>query len=153
MAKPFSLRVLKAHVKQIINARKKLYTRYSQDAYLVPGSLADNEIDKEFLRKLVEYIDNNLLNSQLSVESIAELFNVSRSQVYRKIKALTGHTVVEFIRTVRLKHALKLMEERKYTLSEIADRTGFNSLSYFTRSFKDQYGKTPSDYVAGAKHN
>ena len=150
--KPFSLRVLKAHVKQIIIARRKLYARYSQDAYLVPESLTDNAIDKEFLQKAVDYIDNNLLNTQLSVESIGAIFNISRSQVYRKIKALTGQTVVEFIRTVRLKHALKLMEERKYTLSEIADRTGFNSLSYFTRTFKDQYGKAPSEYIGGSKH-
>lgn len=148
MPKPFSLRVLKAHVKQIITARRKLYARYSHDAYLVPAGLADNTIDKEFLQKLVDYIDHNLLNTQLSVESIAELFHVSRSQVYRKIKALTGQTVVEFIRTVRLKHALKLMEERKYTLSEIAYKTGFNSLSYFTRSFKDQYGKAPSGFYS-----
>jgi signal transduction histidine kinase/ligand-binding sensor domain-containing protein/DNA-binding response OmpR family regulator len=147
MPKPFSIRVLKTHVKQVIAARKKLYARYSQDVYLLPEALADNSIDKEFLQKAVDYIDHNLLNAQLSVESIAELFNISRSQVYRKIKALTGQTVVEFIRTVRLKHALKLMEEKKYNLSEVADRTGFNSLSYFTRSFKDQYGKAPSEYI------
>lgn len=153
MPKPFSLRVLKTHVKQIIAARKKLYARYSQDAYLIPAGLTDNLIDKEFLQKAVDYIDGNLLNTQLSVESIAELFNVSRSQVYRKIKALTGQTVVEFVRTVRLKHALKLMEERRFTFSEIAHQTGFNSLSYFTRSFKDQYGKAPSEYVEGAKNN
>lgn len=151
MPKPFSLRVLKAQVKQIIIARKKLYARYSQDAYLMPASLTDNVIDKAFLQKAVDYIDSNLRNAQLSVESIAELFNMSRSQVYRKIKALTGQTVVEFIRTIRLKHALKLMGEKKYNLSDIADQTGFNSLSYFTRSFKDQYGKAPSEYVEGTK--
>jgi signal transduction histidine kinase/DNA-binding response OmpR family regulator len=151
--KPFSIRVLKAQVKQIIIARKKLYARYSQDAYLMPASLTDNLIDKEFLQKAVDYIDSNLCNTQLSVESIAVLFNISRSQVYRKIKALTGQTVVEFIRTIRLKHALRLMEEKKYNFSEIADQTGFNSLSYFTRSFKDQYGKAPSEYVEGTKGN
>lgn len=118
---------------------------------MLPGSLAENTLDKEFLQKAVDYIHNNLLNTQLSVESIAALFSVSRSQVYRKIKALTGQTVVEFIRSIRLKQALKLMEERKYNLSEIAYQTGFNSLSYFTRSFKDQYGKAPSEYVAGTK--
>ena len=151
MPKPFSLRVLQAHVKQIILERKKLYAKYSQDAYLMPASLADNAVDREFLQKAVDYIDHNLRNSQLSVESIADLFNISRSQVYRKIKALTGQTVVEFIRTIRLKHALRLMEDKKYTFSEIADQSGFNSLSYFTRSFKDQYGKTPSEYVDGSK--
>jgi DNA-binding response OmpR family regulator len=151
--KPFSLRVLQTQITQVISTRRKLYTRYSQDAYLMPANLADNTIDKEFLQKAVDYVNNNLRNSQLSVESIAELFHVSRSQVYRKIKALTGQTVVEFIRSMRLKHALTLMEEKKYNLSEIADRAGFNSLSYFTRSFKDQYGKAPSEYLEKKKGN
>jgi signal transduction histidine kinase/DNA-binding response OmpR family regulator len=153
IAKPFSIRVLRAQIKQIISVRRKLFTRYSQDAYLMPASLTDNTIDKEFLQKAIDYINNNLHNSQLSVESIAELFNISRSQVYRKIKALTGQTVVEFIRMVRLKYALSLMEEKKFNLSEVADRAGFNSLSYFTRSFKEQYGKAPSEYLEKRKTN
>jgi len=78
---------------------------------------------------------------------MADLFNISRAQVYRKIKALTGKTVVEFIRTL----PLKLMETQSYTLSEIAYHTGFNSASYFTRSFKEQYGKTPSEYLLETK--
>jgi signal transduction histidine kinase/ligand-binding sensor domain-containing protein/DNA-binding response OmpR family regulator len=145
--KPFSLRVLKAQVKQTITARRKLYTRFSQDAYLMPANLTDNAVDKEFLKKALDYVNGNLRNPQLSVESLADLFNISRSQVYRKVKALTGQTVVELIRMVRLKYALKLMEEKKHNLSEIADLAGFNSLSYFTRSFKDQYGKAPSEYL------
>lgn len=153
ISKPFSIRVLKAQIKQVIITRRKLYTRYSQDAYLMPANLTENQLDKEFLERAVDYITNNLRNSQLSVESLAELFNISRSQVYRKIKSLTGQTVVEFIRMVRLKHALTLMEEKKYNFSEIADRSGFNSLSYFTRSFKEQYGKAPSEYLERKKSN
>jgi DNA-binding response OmpR family regulator len=147
LIKPVNLRILRAHVTQIVSSRRKLYAKYSQDIYLIPEKLTINVIDKEFLQKAVDYVDRNLLNTQLSVETIADLYSISRSQVYRKIKALTGQTVVEFIRTIRLKQSLKLMEERRYTLSEIAFRTGFNSLSYFTRSFKDQYGKTPSEYA------
>jgi AraC-like DNA-binding protein len=71
-------------------------------------------------------------------------------QTYRKIKALTGKSVVEFIRMVRVKQALKLMDTHKYTLSEIAFQTGFNSSSYFTRVFKEEYGKTPSEYLEQA---
>lgn len=147
LPKPFSLQILKVQVKQIIIERRKLYSRFSHDAYIMPANLTDNALDEEFLQKAIDYINKNLSNPQLSVESIADVFNLSRSQVYRKIKALTGQTVVEFIRTVRLKYALKLMEEKRYNLSEVADRAGFNSLSYFTRSFKDQYGKAPSEYL------
>ena len=147
ITKPFSIRFLIAHVNQIIESREKLYSRFSQDVYLLPGKVAGNEIDKAFLQKAIDFIVSNIQEPQLGVDSIADLFNLSRMQVYRKIKALTGKSVVEFIRMVRVKQALKLMDTHQFTLSEIAFRTGFNSSSYFTRVFKDEYGKTPSEYL------
>jgi AraC-like DNA-binding protein len=124
-----------------------LYSRFSHDVYLLPARLASNEIDKAFLERAIDFVTNNIQDPQLGVDSIAELFNLSRMQVYRKIKALTGKSVVEFIRMVRVKQALKLMSTHRYTLSEIAYQTGFNSSSYFTRVFKEEYGKTPSEYL------
>jgi DNA-binding response OmpR family regulator len=147
ITKPFSIRVLLTHVKQITESRQKLYSRFSQDVYLLPSKVTNNEIDRAFLQKAIDYIEENIQDQQLGVDSIASLFNLSRMQVYRKIKALTGKSVVDFIRIVRIKHALKLMDMHKYTLSEIAYQAGFNSASYFTRCFKDQYGKAPSEYL------
>lgn len=147
ITKPFSIRFLIAHVHQIIESRQKLYSRFSQDVYLLPGKVASNEIDRAFLQKAIDYIIENIQDPQLGVDSIAELFNLSRMQVYRKVKALSGKSVVEFIRMVRMKQALKLMDTHKYTLSEIAYQTGFSSSSYFTRVFKEEYGKTPSEYL------
>ncbi len=150
VTKPFSIRFLIAQVNQIIESRQKLYIRFSQDVYLLPGKVASSKIDQAFLQKAIDYIVENLQDPQLTVDSIAEIFNLSRMQVYRKIKALTGKSVVEFIRMVRVKQALKLMSTHQYTLSEIAYQTGFNSSSYFTRVFKDEYGKTPSEYLEQA---
>lgn len=150
ITKPFNIRFLIAHVNQIIESRQKLYSRFSQDVYLLPGKVAGNEIDKAFLQKAIDYIVDNIQDSQLGVDSIADLFNLSRMQVYRKIKALTGKSVVEFIRMVRVKQALKLMDTHRYSLSEIAFATGFNSSSYFTRVFKDEYGITPSESLEKA---
>ncbi|HPM32506.1 MAG TPA: two-component regulator propeller domain-containing protein [Chryseolinea sp.] len=147
ITKPFSIRFLLAQVNQIITSRQKLYSRFSQDVYLLPGKVASNEIDQAFLQKAIDYIIENIQDPQLGVDSIANLFSLSRVQVYRKVKALTGKSVVDFIRMVRIKQALKLMELQKYTLSEIAFQAGFNSSSYFTRCFKDQYGKAPSEYL------
>lgn len=147
ITKPFSMRFLVTHVRNIIDSRQKLYAHFSQDVYLLPSKATSNEIDQNFLQRTVDYIIEHIQDTQLSVESLADLFNLSRVQVYRKIKALTGKTAVEFIRMVRLKQALKLMETKKYTLSEIAYQTGFNSASYFTRSFKEEYGKAPSEYL------
>jgi DNA-binding response OmpR family regulator len=150
ITKPFSVRFLLTHVRNLIDSRQKLYSHFSQDVYLMPSKVASNEIDQAFLQRAVDYIIEHIQDAQLGVDSIAELFSLSRVQVYRKIKALTGKTAVEFIRTVRLKQALKLMETKQYTLSEIAYLTGFNSASYFTRSFKDEYGKAPSEYLGMA---
>lgn len=150
ITKPFSVRFLLTHVRNLIDSRQKLYSHFSQDVYLLPSKVTSNEIDQAFLQRAVDYIVDHIQDAQLGVDSIAALFNLSRVQVYRKIKALTGKTAVEFIRTIRLKQALKLMETKQYTLSEVAYLTGFNSASYFTRSFKDEYGKAPSEYLGMA---
>ena len=148
--KPFSIRYLMAHVRQIIASRQRLYARFSQDVYLMPGKAASNALDQAFLEKAIDYIVENLNDPQLTVDSIAAPFNMSRIQFYRKIKALTGKSVVEFIKMVRMKQAIKLMDAHSLTLSEIAYEVGFNSASYFTRCFKEEYGKTPSEYLTQA---
>jgi signal transduction histidine kinase/ligand-binding sensor domain-containing protein/AraC-like DNA-binding protein/AmiR/NasT family two-component response regulator len=147
ITKPFSIRYLMTHVRNVIDSRQKLYSHYSHDVYLMPSKTTSNQIDQAFLQRVIDHILEHIQDTQLGVDSIAEVFNLSRVQVYRKIKALTGKTAVEFIRIVRLKKALELMETKKFTLSEIAYQSGFNSASYFTRSFKDEYGKAPSEYL------
>lgn len=147
LSKPFNIRCLMAQVRQMIDSRRKLYARFSQDVYLTPGKATTNALDQAFLQKAIDYVAINLQDSQLSVDSLAALFNLSRMQVYRKIKALTGKSIVEFIRMVRMKQAIRLMDGHKLTLSEIAFEVGFNSASYFTRCFKEEYGKTPSEYL------
>ena len=104
-------------------------------------------MDQEFIQKVIDYIIQNIADNTLDVSNLSAAMNLSRSNVYRKIKALTGKTIIEFIRIVRLKQAIKLMELNKYSLAEIAYLTGFTSPSYFTKSFKDQYGKSPSEYL------
>lgn len=147
VTKPFSMRFLVAQVNQIIESRKALYARFSQDVYLLPGKATTNALDQAFLQKVIDYIIDNIQSPQLGVDSIADLCHLGRMQTYRKIKALTGKSVVEFIRMVRIKQALKLIETHKYTLSEVAYLSGFNSSSYFTRVFREEYGKTPSEYL------
>jgi signal transduction histidine kinase/ligand-binding sensor domain-containing protein/DNA-binding response OmpR family regulator len=147
ISKPFSIRYLVANVRHIIDSRRRLYARFSQDVYLMPGNLTSTILDQEFLQKVIDYIISNLQDPQLSVEAIAAPLNLSRAQFYRKIKALTGKPVVEFIKMVRMKQAIKLMDSHKFTLSEIAFEVGFNSPSYFSRCFKDEFGKTPSEYL------
>ncbi|WP_313976587.1 two-component regulator propeller domain-containing protein [Xanthocytophaga flavus] len=147
VTKPFNTQLLLVQIHQLIHSRRELYAHFSQDVYLRPNRLADNELDEQFLQKVIGYILQNLTDSNLSVEGLAESVNLSRSNMYRKLKALTGTSVIEFIRIIRLKEALKLMETKKHSLAEIAYLTGFTSPAYFTKSFKEHYGKPPSEYL------
>ncbi|MBN1116143.1 MAG: response regulator [Bacteroidales bacterium] len=147
ITKPFSIRFLKSQVNRLIENRNNLYKIFSQEVHLTPGKIAKNKIDEEFLNTIINYIVDNCNDKQLSVEILADNLNLSRGQLYKKIKALTGQSAVEFIRSIRLKEAVRLMETRKYSLTEIAYQTGFTSPSYFTRSFKAQYGKSPSEFL------
>lgn len=147
ITKPFSIKYLITVIKQIIQTRRKIYTCLGQNIYLMPGELTSSEIDKKFMQKIVDFIINNLTNDALDVDDIANYVGMSRSNLYRKIKALTGKSIVEFIKMIRLRHALKLLETKKYSIAEIAYQTGFNSPAYFTKCFKEFYGKTPSEYV------
>ena len=101
-----------------------------------------------FLEKSITYIHQNVTNPELSVENLAFHLLMSRSQTYRKIKALTGQSATEFIRTVRLKMAITLFEEGILNISEIAYKTGFTSPAYFTKCFRMQFGKSPTEYFA-----
>jgi len=147
ITKPFSIRYLITVIKQIIQTRRKLYTCFNQNIYLIPGELTNNELDKKFMQKIVDFILANITNDSLDVDDIANYVGMSRSNLYRKIKALTGKSIVEFIKTIRLKQALKLLESKRYSIAEIAYQTGFNSPAYFTKCFKEFYGKTPTEYV------
>jgi DNA-binding response OmpR family regulator len=143
--KPFNMRYLKVLVKNILEKRSNMFRAFSQNNIVIPSELSTNKIDEEFLQKVIHYIEINIENTQLSVDLLAQNMNLSRSQVYRKIKALTDFTANEFIRQIRLKKSLKLLSEGSMNISEIAYKVGFSSQSYFTRSFKEYYGKSPTE--------
>ena len=147
ITKPFNMQFLFTQINQMIQSRRKLYAHFSQDVYMMPLKLTEKDMDQKFLQRVINYIIANITDNALNVEMLASEMNLSRSNIYRKIKALTGKTIVEFIRIVKLKHAVKLMETKEYSLAEIAYLTGFSSPSYFTKSFKDQYGKPPSEFI------
>jgi len=143
--KPFNMRYLKALVKNILDKRSNMFKAFSQNNIIIPSEFSTNKMDEEFLQKVINYIEVNIENTDLSVDMLAQNMNLSRSQVYRKIKALTDFTANEFIRQIRLKKSLKLLSEGNLNISEIAYSVGFSSQSYFTRSFKEYYGKSPSE--------
>lgn len=147
LTKPFDIKHLEVTIEKTIETRRKLYQRFSQDLFFLPAGNTDNTLDKKFMDNIIEYIDENLSDSNITVENLAAHVLMSRSNVYRKIKALTGQSATEFIRFARLKKAVQLLEKGQNNISEIAYKVGFSSPGYFAKCFKDQYGKSPSDFI------
>lgn len=147
MVKPFNMEHLKVQIVRLVQFKEKLYSRYLKENSIIPEGALITKLDEEFMNKIVAFLDSNLSNTNLAVEDLAHCVGLSKVQAYRKVKAITGLTVVEFIRAIRLKKAARLVVERKMSFSEISFETGFSSPSYFTRCFHDHFGKSPSEYA------
>jgi signal transduction histidine kinase/ligand-binding sensor domain-containing protein/DNA-binding response OmpR family regulator len=146
IVKPFNVKILTAKLLNLVAIRKKLRERFARDSSLVPESLAQNNLDENFISSVVDFIRTNIQDTDLNADRIARHLHVSRSFVYKKIQALSGKSVNEFIRIIRLKYACELMKDNALTLSEVAYSSGFSSLNYFSRSFKKQFNQSPSDF-------
>jgi ligand-binding sensor domain-containing protein/signal transduction histidine kinase/DNA-binding response OmpR family regulator len=152
ITKPFDIRFLHVTIKNLIETRLKLYQRFSQEVFIMPREFSNNSLDQNFLERVIDFIEKNISNEELIIKDLASHLLLSHSQTYRKIKALTGQSVTELIRTIRLKMAIKLMETGKYNVSEIAFEVGFTSPAYFTKCFREQFGKPPSEYLSELKN-
>ena len=110
-----------------------------------------NETDKGFVEKLRRLIETNMANASVSVEDLGEQIGLSRTQLYRKTKVLTGYSPNELLRIARLKKAAALLASTEKTISEITYEVGFTSPSYFTRCYKDYFGESPTDFLRRKK--
>ena len=142
LQKPFNMNVLKSHLKQLISTRKILFKKYLSG---IDFSENTTSLDQEFILNVLNYINNNISDNNLNVENLADELLLSRSKLYRKIKALTGLTANEFIRNVRLEKSKEILENSEFSISEICYKVGFSSPSYFTKCFKIQYGVLPKE--------
>ncbi|MCX7985871.1 MAG: response regulator [Bacteroidales bacterium] len=150
MVKPFHLQVLKNQIDRLIDLKETIYRKFFKESELIPSDVLNNDLDKQFMDKVLNYIKSNLTNPNLSVDELSNHVFLSKVQLYRKIKALTGMSVIEFITSIRLKTAAQLILERKMNFTQIAYETGFSSPSYFTKCFRQYFGKTPSEYILSA---
>lgn len=143
LTKPFSPDELTIQVQKLITIRQLLQQRYGKGEVIATKNSYPQE--DEFIKKLNAYISKNLDNTALNGDEIAKHLFISRVHLHRKLKALTNQSISEYVRTLRLNKALELLKENQSTISEIAYQTGFGSISYFSRSFKKQFGKNPSE--------
>ena len=153
ITKPFQPEVLMARVDNLLRQRQKLRKLWSgtthQEAPTKPesieGSNTLNVREEAFIQRFRDVVTKQMSNSDLSVEDIGSELNLSRVQLYRKIKALTGQSPVELTRHIRLKRGRDLLETTDMTISEIAYKVGFTAPSYFTKCFKDEFGILPGE--------
>ncbi len=147
ITKPFSPVELRIRVLNIIDQRKKLRERFSRDITLQPRDLAITSADERFLDRAMNILKEKSSDSEFSAVQFSKDMAMSRAQLHRKLKALTGQSAREFIRSYRLNHARRLLEGRFGNMAEIAFESGFSNPSYFAMCFKKQFGVLPSKYI------
>lgn len=145
LEKPFSLKVLDACLRSLLQRRKELLRRFSQEPDEPISPLAGNALDNEFLNRMNSIIEANIANSDFSVNTLAEQMNISRSSLFAKIKSIADVTPNEMIQIVRLKRAAQLLAEGRYRINEVSYMVGFSSPSYFAKCFHRQFGKKPGE--------
>ena len=147
ITKPFHSKVLLARIDNLLKQRnllKNVYQGSKEAEQEVEASKLDNR-DKQFIKQLNNIIQQNLSNCEFGVEDIGKEIGLSRVQLYRKVKAMTGSSVVDLLRKARLAKAKRLLESRSMSISEVAYEVGFSAPSYFTKCFKDEYNMLPGD--------
>jgi len=144
--KPFNMAYLLVRIQNLIEQRKRLRSVYAQQLQLEPSKITVTSLDEKFLSELKKHMEQEIDNPELNVTLLAEKMALNSTNLYRKVKALTGHSATEFIRTFRLKRAAQLLKEEGLNVTDVMHMVGFNHRSYFTRSFKALYGVSPKEY-------
>lgn len=146
--KPFNSMILKLKVRNIVESRKLFQSRFVKEPTASIKEIALSALDEKFLKKAYEVVEQNIDNPNLDVNDFTAAVGMSRAQLYRKINALTGQSVKEFIRIIRLKKAAEMLLNENKNIKEIAPAVGFSSITYFTKSFSDYYGVPPMKYIS-----
>lgn len=147
ITKPFSTPLLAAKITNLLRSRKRLKEYYSVGKEMVPENIAFNTLDEEFLKQAIQIVEDHLADSEFSVDQFSKEIGMSRSNLYLKLKAITGESAMDFIKRIRFKKAVELMQSKRYTIAQITYMCGFNSPSYFSTAFKQHYGCMPSEYL------
>jgi signal transduction histidine kinase/ligand-binding sensor domain-containing protein/DNA-binding NarL/FixJ family response regulator len=147
LTKPFSVEILDQRIKNILLTRATLQEKYNRELKLNPKNVPLKSMDEEFLTKAIKIIEENLDNPDFNADFFSSKMFLSRVHLYRKLKALTGQSISEFVKLARLKLAAELIREKKMTIKEASFTVGFKDPKYFTKCFKQQFDMNPSAYV------
>lgn len=151
IAKPFSVSILKASVERLIANRALLRKKYGSPDFeheKWPKGCKDS-LDWKFMSAVRENIEKNMSDPDFTVDTLCALHNMSRSSFYNKLKSLTGSSPADYVRTIRLQVAARLLKEGDASITEVAEQTGFCDAKYFREVFRKHYGVSPSEYRKG----
>ncbi|MBU2945469.1 hybrid sensor histidine kinase/response regulator transcription factor [Zobellia uliginosa] len=151
LTKPFNLEHLEVKLNNIMRYRKDLRNYIQREVSISPSEIKITSPDQEFLNRVIELLEMNIMDAEFNAESLTAALAMSRSAVYNKFKEFTGLSTGEFIRRFRLKRAKQLLESTDLTVKEILYMSGFNTASYFTKCFKKVYGELPKEYQAARR--
>ena len=147
ITKPFNFEVLIAKVKNILVLNDTLKNTYTKRVEVLTPKVKSESSNDKLIKKIVLYIEDNLTDTQLSVETLSRHVGLSRGTLYNKLLELTGQTPVEFIRSVKLDKAAELLENNELTIAEVAYSAGFSTPNYFAKAFKAKFNMLPSEYI------
>jgi len=149
LIKPFNMEELQIRIQNLIEQRERLRQRFGKDITLQPKDLAITSADEKFLNRAIKIIDENIEETEFNAEQFSREIGLSRSQLHRKLKALTDQSAIEFIRSYRLNYSRQLLDKKYGNVAEISYAVGFNNPSYFAECFKKQFGYLPSKMLKG----
>lgn len=146
-SKPIRMELLELTIRNILSQKEKLKDYYRKDVHAEIRDLAHSTKDKQFLQDLITIIEANLAKPEMDIEFVCQQVGMSRTKLYNKIKNITGQPIGDFIRTIRLRKAAALLTEGEYSMLEVMFSVGIQTQSYFSKAFKQEFGKTPTQYV------
>lgn len=147
ISKPFNTLLFKARIRNILESRQKIKEKLSTDLSFEPQDVATNSLDERFIKQLLGVIEANISDDQFNPDALAAGMNLSRSQLYKKVKGLTGLSVSILIRNIRLRKACALLKTHSLSISEVAYQVGFSDPAYFTKCFREMYSQSPTEYL------
>ncbi len=146
ITKPFNFEILMLRIRKLIEQGEKKREQFNKQIEPNPSEITITSLDEKLIAKAIKYVEDNIGRSELSVEEMSRELGMSRVHLYKKLLTITGKSPIEFIRVIRLKRAAQLLRESQMNVSEIAYEVGFNNPKYFSKYFKEEFGKLPSEY-------